>query len=58
MQEKRVSYIVSQTTELHDKVAEAYEALMDNENDEAVEVLDKIAELTRSIKADLLIKEK
>ena len=58
MQQKKVNYIVTQTTELHDKVAEAYEALMDEENAEALKVLDSIAEQTRLIKADLLTKDK
>lgn len=57
MQQKRIKFIVSETTQLHDKVAEAYEALMDEENDEAVKVLDSIAEKARELKADLLTKE-
>jgi hypothetical protein len=42
---------------MHNEVAEAYEALMDNENKEAVKVLDKIADRARALKADLLNKE-
>lgn len=57
MVEKRVNFIVSETTQLHDKVAEVYEALMDEENKEAIKALDLIAEKCREIKADLLTKE-
>lgn len=57
MQDKRVKFIVSETTQMHNEVAEAYEALMDNENKEAVKVLDKIADRARALKADLLNKE-
>lgn len=54
MQEKTINYIVTETTELHDKVAEAYEALMDGDNKKAIKTLDEIAERTRLIKADYL----
>jgi len=57
MVEKRIKFIISETTQLHNKVAEVYEALMDEENKEAIIVLDLIAEKCREIKADLLIKE-
>ena len=57
MQQRRVNFIVTETTNLHDMVAEAYEALMDEENKEAIKVLDSIAEKTRELKADLLTKE-
>jgi len=57
MKEKRVKFIVEETTKLHNKVAEAYEALMDGENKEATKVLDKIAEICRELKSDLLTKE-
>ena len=57
MQQTRVNFIVTETTNLHDLTAEAYEALMDEENKEAVKVLDKIAEKARELKADLLNKE-
>lgn len=57
MRQTIIKFIVSETTELHNMVAEAYEALMDEENTEAVIVLDKIAEKTRALKADLLTKE-
>lgn len=57
MQESRIKFIVSETTEMHNEVAEAYEALIDGERIEAVLVLDKIAERARALKADLLTKE-
>lgn len=57
MQKQKIKFIVSETTQMHDLVAEAYEALMDNESKEAIIALDKIAEKTRALKADLLIKE-
>lgn len=57
MDGKVINYIVSETTDLHNKVAEAYEALMDGENKEAIRTLDSIAEKARMIKKDLLTKE-
>jgi len=50
-------YIITQTTNLHDKVAEAYEALIDKEHSEAIKVLDEIGEMSRQIKKDLLTNE-
>jgi len=57
MQKERISFIVAETTEMHNKVAEAYEALMDDERKEAIKVLDQIAEKSRELKKDLLTKE-
>jgi hypothetical protein len=57
MQQSKITFIVSETTEMHKEVAAAYEALIDGENDEAVIVLNKIAERARALKADLLTKE-
>jgi hypothetical protein len=57
MQQNRINFIVTETTALHDKVAEAYEALMDGENKEAVKILDSIAEKARELKTDLSTKE-
>ena len=57
MQETRVKFIVTETLQMHDMVTEAYEALIDEEDKEAVIILDKIAEKTRMLKSDLLTKE-
>lgn len=57
MESKKINFIVSETTAMHNEVAEAYEALMDGEHKEAIKVLDKIAERARTLKADLLTKE-
>jgi threonine dehydrogenase-like Zn-dependent dehydrogenase len=57
MKNSRINFIVTETTEMHNEVAEAYEALMDGETKEAIKVLDKIAERARTLKADLLTKE-
>jgi len=57
MQNSRVQFIVSETTDMHDKVAEAYEALIDGEREEAIKVLDAIADKARALKKDLLTQE-
>lgn len=57
MVNSKINFIVTETTALHNDVAEAYEALMDEETKEAVKVLDRIAERARAIKLDLLTKE-
>lgn len=57
MAKARSSFIVSETTQLHDMTTEVYEHMMDEENVEAIGVLDKIAEKVRMLKADLLTKE-
>ena len=57
MEQSRIKFIISETTEMHNEVAEAYEALIDNEKIEAVLVLDKIADRARALKADLLTKD-
>lgn len=57
MDSRRIKFIVSETTAMHNDVAEAYEALIDGEDKEAIKVLDKIAERARTLKADLLTKE-
>lgn len=57
MQQRRINFIITETTELHNKVTEAYEALMDEDNKEAIKVLDSIAEKAKELKADLLTKE-
>lgn len=53
----RVAFIGSETNQLHDKVDELYEHLMDQEQGEALVVLEEIAEKVRQLKADLLTKE-
>lgn len=57
MKDSRIKFITSETTEMHNEVAEAYEALIDGEDKEAIKLLDKIAERARTLKADLLTKE-
>lgn len=57
MVKNRIKFIVSETTQLHDLTAEAYEALMDEEREEAIRVLDAIADKARALKKDLLTKE-
>lgn len=57
MKNSRINFITTETTEMHNEVAEAYEALMDGETKEAIKVLDKIAERARTLKVDLLTKE-
>jgi hypothetical protein len=55
--EDKIKYIVTETTLLHNKVAEAYEALADGEIKEGIKLLDEIADKTRDMKKDLLTKE-
>lgn len=57
MQQTRVNFIVTETTNLHDLVAEAYEALMDNEKKEATVALTSIIEKAKELKDDLLNKD-
>lgn len=57
MLKRQIKFIVQETTEMHNEVAEAYEALMDEDNKEAIKVLDRIADRARVLKADLLTKE-
>ena len=57
LKRSKINFITEETTAMHNEVAEAYEALMDGENKEAIKVLDKIAERARTLKADLLTKE-
>lgn len=57
MLQRRIKYIMEETTAMHDEVTEVYEALMDKEHKEALVSLEKIAERVRTIKADLLTKE-
>jgi len=57
MQQTRVNFIVTETTNLHNLVAEAYEALMDNEKKEANVALTSIIEKAKELKDDLLNKD-
>lgn len=57
MQQNKINFIVNETTGMHNMVAEAYEALMDEETDVAIKVLNSIADKARELKADLLNKE-
>lgn len=57
MQETKIKFIVSETTQMHNEVAEAYEALMDREDKDAIKALDRICERARGLKADLLNQE-
>ena len=57
MNARKEKFIVTETTALHNEVAEAYEALIDEDNKEAIKVLDRIADRARTLKADLLTKE-
>lgn len=53
---ERGKYIFAETMILHEKVDEAYEALMEGDKD-AIKALDAVAEKAREIKADLLNRE-
>ena len=57
MQKNRVRFAVNESNLMHDDVDELYEALIDSEDDEAMIVLERIAERVRNIKADLTGKE-
>jgi|TARA_R110000782_G_scaffold35642_2_gene85125 hypothetical protein len=57
MEKINVKFILTETNEMHNEVTEAYEALMDGLNKEAILALDRIAERARTLKADLLTKE-
>ncbi len=46
----RTTSIDEYTNNLHDKVAELYEALMDNEIDEAVKIQRSMTSILRSLK--------
>lgn len=57
MEQRRVRYILEETSQLHDKVDEVYEALMDNEHKQAIKLLVQLADKARLIKSDLIIKK-
>ena len=53
MDQNKINFIVVETTELHDKTAELYEALIDKEDEEAVSVIDEIRKRLLIIRKDL-----
>lgn len=50
-------YVVTATHELHDKVDEVYEALMDGEHEEALKQLNELTAKVGMMKKDLTTKE-
>lgn len=54
---KQGKYIWAETSEMHDKVTEIYEALSEGENKEALVFLEQLAEKVRNLKNDLNTKE-
>ena len=57
MQERQIKYITSSTEDLHREVAEAYENMMDGENEKAIATLKRIQDKTKALKDDLTIKD-
>lgn len=53
MEQNKVNFIVAETTNLHDKTTELYEALMDNEKKEALKVITEMRSRLLAIKKDL-----
>lgn len=53
MEQNKINFIVAETTDLHDKTTELYEALMDNEKTEAISVIDDMRKKLLAIRKDL-----
>ena len=53
----QINFVVSETLNMHKDVDDIYESLMDGENKEALQFLDKLGERVRNMKADLSTKE-
>lgn len=53
MEQNKINFIVAETTDLHDRVAELYEALMDKENVESIKIIDKVRDKLLVIRKDI-----
>ena len=53
MDQNKIKFIVAETTELHHKVSELYEALIDNEYDNSIKIIDNIRSKLLTIRKDL-----
>lgn len=54
MEQSKINFIVAETTDLHDKTAELYEALMDKESKEVViKLIDYMRSKLLTIKKDI-----
>lgn len=53
MDQNKIKFIVAETTELHYKVSELYEALIDDEYDNSIKIIDDIRSKLLTIRKDL-----
>ncbi len=54
MEQDKINFIVAETTDLHNNTAALYEALMDEEKEEVVNLINSMRSKLLTIKKDIL----